>query len=198
LTLCLLVRHAAHDLVDRVLVGRMDGISLSGAGRRQAVALGTRLKSFNVTGVQSSPRRRAADTAAVIAKSLGLDVEIRSALDELEFGAWTGSKFEDLAGDPQWACWNRERGRTRPPGGESMHEAQTRIVSHLNRMRETPSHGCIVMVSHAEVIRAAVLHAMSMPLDEWMRVDVPPASVTKLELRPRANGFDVTPGTMSA
>jgi broad specificity phosphatase PhoE len=39
------------------------------------------------------------------------------------------------------------------------------------------------MVTHAEIIRAAVLHAMSLSLDEWPHIDVPPASVTRLETR---------------
>ena len=41
------------------------------------------------------------------------------------------------------------------------------------------------MVTHAEIIRCAVLHCLSLPLDAWSRIDVPPASVVKLDLRAR-------------
>jgi broad specificity phosphatase PhoE len=197
-TLCLLVRHAAHDLLDRVLVGRMGGVSLGETGRQQAADLARWLARLSLTSVQSSPRPRATQTAAPIAQRANLPIEISAALDEVDFGLWTGRAFEELAEDPRWVEWNRARGRARAPGGESMVEAQARVVAHLRDVHAANSSGRVVMVTHAEIIRCAVLHCLSLPLDEWSRIDVPPASVTKLDARTRPYTLISPPGGAAA
>jgi broad specificity phosphatase PhoE len=181
--LCLLVRHAAHDLLDRVLAGRMDGIPLSTAGRQQAAELARRLSPLRLTGVQSSPRERAAETAAIIAEEAGLPLEISPALDEIDFGAWTGRSFAALAQDPSWRRWNEQRETSRPPGGESMVEAQERLLAHIAHVNASEPKCRVVMVTHAEIIRSAVLNARSLPLEAWPHIEVAPASVTILAVR---------------
>lgn len=185
MTLCLLVRHAAHDLADRVLVGRRDGVPINGAGREQVEEIIRRLCPLGITHIQSSPRVRALQTAAPVAKHLGHAVEIRSALDEVDFGSWTGRWIVDMDGDPAWRIWNERRELGRAPGGEGMAEVQARIVAHLRRMRAERAGARIVMFSHAEPIRAAVLHCTSRPLGAWAAVDVRCASVTAIEALPR-------------
>jgi probable phosphoglycerate mutase len=181
MTLCLLVRHAEHDLVGRVLVGRGDGVPINGAGKEQVVELMQRLSALGVTHIQSSPRVRALQTAAQIAKHLGLTVELGGALDEVDFGCWTGRWLRDLECDAAWHTWNETREQARAPGGESMADVQARIVTHLQRMQMERPGARIVMVSHAEPIRAAVLHCTSQPLGAWASLDVPCASVTAIE-----------------
>jgi probable phosphoglycerate mutase len=118
-----------------------------------------------------------------------LKVEICPALDELDFGSWSGCTFEELDRDRNWHCWNTARGASRPPGGESMQEAQKRIVSHLQLLHEQRAGKCMVLVTHAEVIRAAILHVMGLPLDQWSRIEVPPVSITQLQMRSRTHGI---------
>ena len=71
-------------------------------------------------------------------------------------------------------------GTARPPNGESMAELQRRIVIHLRAMHDASPDGRIVLVTHAEVIRAAVLHALHMRLDDFARIEIAPASINTL------------------
>jgi broad specificity phosphatase PhoE len=179
-----LVRHATHALVARVLVGRMAGVRLGEEGLLQAELLAGRLARQPIDAVQSSPRERAMETAAAIAKKHALEVEIVPELDEADFGAWTGQCFEDLAFDDRWNAWNCARSRARPPSGESMRELQERITGHLLRSARAKSCGSLVMVTHAEVIRAALLGQLGWSLDDYASLEIAPASVSVLE----ANG----------
>jgi broad specificity phosphatase PhoE len=179
----LLVRHAAHALLDQVLVGRMDGAALSDVGRQQALEVSERLRHFHITCVQSSPRQRTLETATVIARHRGLGVEAYSALDEIDFGRWSGRTFRELEHDTEWQRWNRARADARPPLGETMGEVQARVISHLERMHAKQQRSCVVLVTHAEVIRCALLHALALPVAQWWLLEIPPASVTRLELR---------------
>jgi broad specificity phosphatase PhoE len=177
-----LVRHAVHPLVNRVLVGRTGGIQLGKEGREQAEALAQRLVGDEIGAVQSSPQQRALETAALIAAPLGLVVDIVPELDEVDFGQWAGCSFEQLNRDRRWAAWNSERGTARPPGGETMLELQKRILGHLDRLEAERPKEKLVLVSHAEVIRAALLHFLGIALDSFARVEIAPASISTLLL----------------
>ena len=174
-----LVRHGHHSLLAGVLCGRMEGIELDELGCRQmSVCAGNLFPA--PTAIQSSPQRRALQSASILAKHCGLAVEVVAAIDEIDVGDWTGRPFDDLNKDPGWHRWNSRRGSNRPPNGESMWRLQRRVVLHLEQLRDDAADGTIAMVSHAEPIRAAILHYTKIPLDHFLAVTVDPASVSTL------------------
>ena len=61
-----------------------------------------------------------------------------------------------------------------------MRALQQRIVRHLEQFRRAQADGPIVIVSHAEPIRAALLHYSRTPLDNFLSIEVDPASVSTL------------------
>ncbi len=177
----LLIRHAAHVHLDRMFSGRMPGVPLSEAGRAQAAALGRRLAGAGITRVQCSPLERTRETAGAIASSSGLQPpEEVPALLELDLGDWTGRAFGTLDGDPAWAAWNERRGTARVPGGETMGEAQARIVGHVERLVRENDGETVALVSHSDMIRATVAWVLGLGLDNLLRFDVGPASVTRV------------------
>ena len=182
----LLIRHAEHPLVGQKLLGRDEAaVHLSEAGQQQADALAETLESEEIDCLQSSPRLRCIETAGALAARFDLPVLVASALDELDFGAWTGEPFDTLEHDPKWYAWNAHRARTRPPGGESMAEARTRVLRHLARTSRRYPRGTVAMVTHAEIIRAVRLQRAGISPDFWQSIEVPLASVTSMEIAPR-------------
>jgi len=61
-----------------------------------------------------------------------------------------------------------------------MSEVQDRVVGHLDRVRCGYPEGRVLIVSHADVIRAAVLHYLGLSLDAFDRIEIGPASVSTL------------------
>lgn len=177
-----LVRHATHGLVDHVLVGRLANVGLSPEGIGQAQRLASWFAGRDVAFVHSSPRERACETAAPIAAAAGVTCELAPELDEIEFGEWTGMSFEALGEDDRWRTWNRSRSAARPPGGESMIEAQSRILGHIERIRDAVPQGAAVLVSHCDVIRAALLHVLGRSLDAYAELEIAPGSVSTVRL----------------
>jgi ribonuclease H / adenosylcobalamin/alpha-ribazole phosphatase len=180
----ILVRHAEHGDYGRRLTGRGRGGALSEAGLRQAAALGARLAEEGLAEIQTSPRERARDTAGAIALASGAGVTVADALDEIDFGDWTGAAFGALAGQPLWDAWNRARATARTPGGESMAEAAERIATHVSRLAAERAGERIVLVSHCDVIRALVATCLGLSLDNLLRFEIAPASVSRLRAGP--------------
>jgi broad specificity phosphatase PhoE len=176
----LLIRHAAHVHLDRVLSGRLPHVPLSGAGRAQAQRLAARLANGPIDRIVCSPLDRTRETAEAIAEASAIQAEQVEALVEIDMGDWTGRGIESLAGDPTWAAWNAHRGTARIPGGETMAEAQARVVACLGRLATSGDGQSIAVVTHADMIRATVAHVLGLALDHLLRFDVDPASVTRL------------------
>lgn len=181
-TLVHLVRHGAHDLVGHVLAGRMPGVHLSAEGRLQAERAADVLAIRTVVAVLSSPQPRAQETAAPIATRHGLRVEIEHGLDELDFGAWQGMAFAALDGRADWHAWNRARSLARPPGGETMVQAQARVLAVLARARTRWPGGEVVLAGHQDVLRAALLGVLGAPLDLFGRLALAPGGRAAVRL----------------
>lgn len=180
----LLIRHAAHIHLDKRLSGRLAGVPLSAAGMDQAAALGRALANTSIDRIECSPLERTQQTAAAIAAAIGAPAPREAdALIEIDMGDWTGACFADLAGQTAWDQWNRERGTARIPGGETMGEAQARIASHMREIAATsPDGATIALVTHSDMIRAAVADVIGLPLSQVVRFAIDPASVSRVAM----------------
>jgi broad specificity phosphatase PhoE len=183
-TTILLIRHAEHDDFGRRLSGRGRGVGLSASGLRQAGALAASMAALPLASVHCSPRKRALHTARRIAAACGTALRIEPALDEVDFGSWSGLSFAELDRDPAWRRWNEARGTERAPGGESMAEVARRAVAALDRLAARAGTAMAAAVTHADVIRGVVAHYLGLPMDNLLRFDADPASVSRLALYP--------------
>lgn len=171
-----LIRHAAHDLLGRAMAGRMPGVSLNPAGRDAAERLAEHLAAVPFAAVYSSPLDRARETAAPLAARQGLAVQIEPALDEIDFGDWTGRTLEALHGLERWRLFNSFRSGTPIPGGERMLEVQARIAAAMLRLRERHPGGTVALVGHGDVLKSALAFWLGVPLDLFQRIELAPAS----------------------
>lgn len=181
-TLLWLVRHATHTRVASVLCGRMADVGLDEAGHAQAARLADRLMRESPRALYASPQRRACETAEGVALRCGLPAAVAPDIDEIDFGDWTGLTFATLHDDPLWQRWNDARATVRPPRGESMAEAQDRVLRWAWCLRARHPGGTVVAVSHADVIKAALAGILGLSLDCHARFEIAPASISAVAL----------------
>lgn len=182
MTTFLLIRHAAHDAVEHTLAGHMPGVNLSALGQEQAQRMAERLAQLPIAAICSSPVARAVQTAEILGARLNLPVTCSTGLAEIDFGAWTGQRFEALAPNPDWQRWNSFRSGAPLPSGGLMLEVQARAVAVLAGIRAQQPAGTVAVVSHADVLKALVAHYLGTPLDLLQRIEISPASVSVLAL----------------
>jgi broad specificity phosphatase PhoE len=181
-TTFLLIRHGSTALVGKALAGRMPGVSLDANGRNQAQQLANRLTDHRVTVIYSSPLERAVETAEPLGLHLGIPVLIRNGLTEIDFGVWQGKTLDELEADDEWRRFNVLRGSTRAREGELMLEVQARMARELDDLRRLHPNETVAVFSHADVIKAALMLYLGVPLDSHLRFEISPASVSVLEL----------------
>ena len=177
-----LLRHGEHVLAGRVLAGRTPGVGLSERGRAEIACVAERLAEDGIAAIYASPLQRTRETAEIVAARLKLPVAYREELLELDFGEWTGLTFDEVRRDARWQAWSRHRGMAVLPGGESMRAVQQRAVEALLELHAAHRHDSVLLVSHGDVIRAALLFALGMPLDFYNRIEAGIASVSTMRV----------------
>ena len=180
-TQLLLIRHGLTDWVGQRLAGWTPGIHLSQEGRQQAATLAQRLASLPIDAIYASPLERTVETAEAIAASHSLSVQLRENLGEVRIGEWTGRAIEDLAKTEEWLAIRFYPSGVAIPGGETMHEMQARAVAELDAIRRAHPGATVAIVSHADVIKAAVAHYIGLHLDLFQRLVVYPTSLTAFQ-----------------
>ena len=207
MTTVVLIRHGRTSAnATGILAGRTPGVLLDSVGRRQARALGTRLRDVTLDAVVHSPLERCVQTAdGVLANRPDVARHSDDRLSECDYGDWTGRSLADLAKDPLWPVIQDTPSSVTFPGGESMlgmaHRATTAIAEWSAKHPE----GVLAVVSHGDVIKAILSDALGQPLDKFQRIVVGPGSLSVVRyhgdramvLRMNATGrtLPIKPGT---
>jgi probable phosphomutase (TIGR03848 family) len=185
-TTVVLVRHGRTPTTGSVLPGRAAGLHLSDEGQSQAKNVAARIAAGfkNVSAVYASPLERTKETAAPIARELNTRIVVDKGLIELNCGDWAGRNLKDLAKLPEWKTVQQRPSAFRFPNGESFLEMQARIVGTIERLQAAHTGSTIIVVSHADPIKAAVASALGAPLDLFQRIVISPCSVSVVQYSP--------------
>jgi broad specificity phosphatase PhoE len=176
-----LLRHGEPAIFGR-LNGRLPGVGLSEKGRAEAAMQAGRLAGEKIEVIYSSPMQRTRETAEILAERLGLSIRYREDVIEIDYGEWTGLTFDQIRRDERWQMWSRSRGIAAIPGGESWRQVQERVVGALFDLQQAHPDGSVAIVSHGDVIKAALLFALGMPPDFYSRIEIAFASLSTIRL----------------
>jgi broad specificity phosphatase PhoE len=177
-----LIRHASTNSLGQYLSGRQPGVYLNEQGILESNNLCKNLSAVPIKAIYCSPLERAVETAVPLSKLFNLTTVFSKGLMEIDFGSWTNMAFKDLASDPQFQLFNSFRSCTRIPDGESMAEAQLRIVTVLQELTLIHQEQNIAIISHADLIKSVIAYFFGIPLDMMQRIEISPASVSIIEL----------------
>lgn len=134
--------------------------------------------SFRVTPADvclTSPALRARQTA----QHLRIAAAIEPSLRDCDYGRWAGRMFDEVQREEPDAIdeWLRDPA-VAPHGGELIVGLIARVAQWLDLQRATPQR--IVAITHAAIIRAAIVHALGAPPLSFWRIDIAPLSLVRL------------------
>ena len=137
--------------------------------------------SGKVAAVYASPLERTQETAAPIAKALGLRVRRKPGPARGRLRRVDRRRAEALYKLPEWRTVQRNPSGFRFPGRRVVHRDADAHLRRDRRSCASPTPGeTVVAVSHADPIKAAVAHAMGTHLDLFQRIVVSPCSVSAI------------------
>ncbi|MEV0489817.1 histidine phosphatase family protein [Streptomyces atratus] len=159
---------------------RFDGdapLDASGVRRARAAAATVPAADHRVCGSDE----RCAGTA----EALGLRPEPEPALRGWDLGRWSGQRLAEVSETEPEAvsAWLSGPSAT-PHGGESLLELCARVGNWLDSLRrDGAGDGRVIAVVEPAVVRAAIVHALSLPPQAFWRLDVAPLTLTELSGR---------------
>jgi broad specificity phosphatase PhoE len=135
--------------------------------------------------VVTSPARCARETAV----AMGFEPQDAPALADLAFGRWQGRSIKDVVGEDERAFgdWIKSPSLA-PHGGESFRDVAERVADWL----DSAGDGTVIAVTHAVVMRAALVRVLDMPLGAFARIEIPPLSL--VDLRRSSRGWSYWTG----
>ncbi|WP_417118497.1 histidine phosphatase family protein [Olsenella phocaeensis] len=157
------------------LSGRSD-VDLSPEGERQMARAVEALVAWEPDRVWSSPLSRCLAIAREAAWRLGVPLEVRQELAEIEFGPAQGLTVGELRAmgyDFPWALGPDGRSRA-PEGAERFEELFARAHGLLEALR--PLGGRTACVTHGGLTRAVLASALQIPLTSFWRLRLPNVS----------------------
>jgi broad specificity phosphatase PhoE len=184
------VRHGETALNrDGRLQGRVDS-ELSTRGLEQVARLATRLSTWDIASVYSSPLTRARQTATAIAAVAGCEVEIDERLIELDYGEWDGLELSEIR-PKRGGSWFEDPNFA-PPGGESLAAVTQRVEAFCREQLGSGARGGasrVIAVSHVSPIKAAVAWALGVDERAALRMRLGLASITDIGSAPNGGGY---------
>ena len=167
----LLVRHASTEATRAAAFPGDE--PLDERGRAAAAELASALPDG--CEILSSPAARCVETA----RAAGLTPQLDPALAECDFGSWTGKTLAELhdSDSESVGAWMTDPAAC-PHGGETLVRFAARVARWLDGQAERE--GRAAAITHAGVVKAAVVHALGAPLAAFWRIDVAPLSITEL------------------
>jgi broad specificity phosphatase PhoE len=180
-----LVRHGLiRSNVQHVYSGR-SAEKLTEIGREQADQLGEAMKGWGITVVYASPLTRTVQTAEAINRHIGARIILETGLLEMDLGPWTGFSKDEVAEKfpSAYRLWMESPAELSLDGMETLKEIQDRAIRVVNTFLTEGDHHVGAIVTHAVVIKVAVLYFNHLPLNAYHTVPVPNLSVHRLICR---------------
>ena len=186
-----LIRHGETEF-NRLGVfrGRYE-VDLNDAGRRQAGEIAQALKDEKIDFLLSSPLVRATETAAIIARELGIEYEVDEAFNNIDLGSWQGVPKDRVMKDypDLWRRWNTEPEEMRVPNGETVEEVRERGFRRLEEIVKEGG-GDFGVVTHRSVLKGLAASILNVPPPWFWKFYIDNAAYSVFEHD--ASGFVLT------
>ncbi|MER7699709.1 MULTISPECIES: histidine phosphatase family protein [unclassified Streptomyces] len=183
----LLVRHGETEWHAENRYAGVTDVALTPRGVSQAAGLASWAARNGVDAVVSSPLARARRTAAPAAAALGLAVDVREGLREVDFGWGEGRTAEEMAEEDPEAVrrFRQDADSGAFPGSEPVARAAARATADLRELAHRHQGGRVLVVAHNTLLRIALCELLGLPLGHYRLIfpRLDNGAVTEIEIR---------------
>ena len=173
MTRIIMIRHGQSMANEKHIFAGHSDFDLSDFGKTQAsLAAKYLLAREKIDAIYASDLLRAYNTACPIAEAFELPVIKDTGLREIYAGEWEALSFTEIAEryPEAFGVWRNDYSSARPVGGESTAEVYRRIVPHVLELAKKHDGGCILLATHATVVRAFDAYARGYSENETEKI----------------------------
>ena len=131
----------------------------------------------------SSDLQRTKRGAEIVSLRCNIPVCVTPALREKHFGQWEGLTYEEAETrfPSEWTAWIADPPASRPPGGETYRELESRVMNVLSKILRDHKNESVLLLAHGGVNRVFLCHALQLPLDYVFRIEQDYATLNHIE-----------------
>ena len=190
-----LIRHGeVEERYHKVFGGCRIDMGLSPLGQRQGQAASEWLRDTPLDAIYASPLKRVQETLAPLAGRTGLKPVIIPALREVDFGDWTGYRWEGVqehfgVSAFDWLEIIEAKGI---PNGESAAELEHRVQPALLKILHDNPHKRVAVFCHGGIIRVILALLLGQPLRHMAHFNIDYGSISVVEVQPgKKHAFEI-------
>ncbi len=164
----------------RMYRGQLDHpLSDKGWGEMRAAVAG----KTHWDAIFHSPLVRCADFAIELSQTLTIPAHPDDRFKEIGFGAWENKTADDIRAEDAQALvrFYQDPVNNQPEGAERLRAFYLRVTAAWDEIVEQSDYENPVLIVHAGVIRAIVIHVLKAPLLSMYRMQIPAASLVTIK-----------------
>ncbi|KAM3099158.1 histidine phosphatase family protein [Phormidesmis sp. 146-35] len=162
---------------------------LTPEGVQMAEAFGQAYRSLPWKAIFVSPMKRTIATAKPLCDAIGMEMQLRDGLKEIQYGKWEGETVETVKETftDDYLAWLTEPAWNPPTAGETAVQVANRSSTVITEIQRQCGSGNVLVVSHKATIRIILCSLLGIDLGRFrVRIGAPVASVSVVKFD--ANG----------
>lgn len=153
-------------------------------GREEMIKIANwiKAKGLKIDKIYTSSALRNVQSARIISRICKEDYEILNNLKSRRSGIWSGLTYEQIEEKfPEMLeAYHKNPATYAPLGGENTIEVNKRVKDALNEIINNNLGSRIIIVTHTEIIQAAIQAALDIPPENQYKVYIPTGSATQI------------------
>jgi len=184
--LCFIRHGEVEERYHKIFGGSRIDMALSARGLAQGEAVARWLADTHLDAIYASPMTRVRQTMAPLLKQRGLTPAIVPDLREMDFGDWTGFRWDEVqqrfgVSAFDWLEIIEDGGI---PNGETAEHLMNRVrPALLQVLRDNPNRTAAVFC-HGGIIRVMLALLLDMPLKRMAHFNIEYGSISVVEIQP--------------
>ncbi len=181
------MRHGeVEERYHKVFGGSRIDMSLSPRGHAQGEAIARWLADTHLDAVYASPMERVRQTMAPLIASRGIEPEIVDGLREMDFGDWTGHRWDQVQETFGVSAfdWLEIIEDTGILNGETARHLTDRVQPALLQILRDNPNRTVAVFCHGGIIRVILSMLLEMPLKHMAHFNIEYGSISVVEIQP--------------
>lgn len=157
-------------------------INEDGRNEMEKISEWVKDKGLKIDKIYTSSALRTIQSARILSKKCKQDFEVLNALKSRKAGIWSGLTFDQIKEKyPQMLeQYHKDRENYWPEGGENTKNLNKRVQEILNGVIENNTGNRLIIITHAEIIQAAIANALEVPIHNQFKIHIPTGSATQI------------------